>query len=224
MKPLNSLVEMPPRMSTGLGELDLVLGGGIVHGSATLIGGEPGIGKSTLLIQTVAALARACRRVSYISGEESDGQVRLRAQRLGLGDAPGELAASSSVRDILTTMSDLKPELLIIDSIQTVHSDLIEGAPGTVSQVRACSHELISFARRAVPLSSSSGTSRRTELLPAPAYWNTWSIPSYRSRKIGVTNSECSERSTTALAELTKSASLPWVIVVWPRYRTQSTV
>src|SRR3546814_4889300 len=78
MKPLNSLVEMPPRMSTGLGELDLVLGGGIVHGSATLIGGEPGIGKSTLLIQTVAALARAGRRVAYISGEESDGQVRLR--------------------------------------------------------------------------------------------------------------------------------------------------
>src|SRR3546814_394045 len=105
MKPLNSLVEMPPRMSTGLGELDLVLGGGIVHGSATLIGGEPGIGKSTLLIQTVAALARAGRRVAYISGEESDGQVRLRAQRLGLGDAPVELAASSSVRDILTTMS-----------------------------------------------------------------------------------------------------------------------
>src|SRR3546814_13299932 len=97
MKPLNSLVEMPPRMSTGLGELDLVLGGGIVHGSATLIGGEPGIGKSTLLIQTVAALARAGRRVAYISGEESDGQVRLRAQRLGLGVAPVHLAASPSV-------------------------------------------------------------------------------------------------------------------------------
>src|SRR3546814_9146439 len=88
-----------------------------------------------------------CRSVAYISGEEADGQVRLRAQRLGLGDAPVELAASSSVRDILTTMSDLKPELLIIDSIQTVHSDLIEGAPGPVSQVRACSHELISFAK-----------------------------------------------------------------------------
>src|SRR3546814_19325464 len=75
--------------------------------------------------------------------------------------------------------------------------------------------------RRAVPLSSSSGTSRRTEILPAPAYWNTWSIPSYRSREIGVTNSECSERSKTDLAELTKSASLPWVLVVWTRYRTQ---
>src|SRR3546814_12718915 len=123
-------------MSTGLGELDLVLGGGIVHGSATLIGGEPGIGKSTLLIQTVAALARAGRRVAYISGEESDGQVRLRAQRLGLGDAPVELAASSSVRDILTTLSDLKPELLILHSTQTVHTTLTQRHPGKVTQAQ----------------------------------------------------------------------------------------
>src|SRR3546814_15817239 len=106
MKPLNSLVEMPPRMSTGLGELDLVLGGGIVHGSATLIGGEPGIGKSTLLIQTVAALARAGRRVAYISGEDSDGQVRLRAQRPGLGDAPVEPGASPPARQTPHTTQD----------------------------------------------------------------------------------------------------------------------
>lgn len=147
MKALNAKVDLPPRMSSGIGELDLVLGGGIVHGSATLIGGEPGIGKSTLLIQAVAQLARTGRRVAYISGEESDNQVRLRAQRLGLGDAEVDLASSNSVRDILTTMADLKPEILIIDSIQTMHSDLIEGAPGTVSQVRACSHELINFAK-----------------------------------------------------------------------------
>jgi DNA repair protein RadA/Sms len=147
MKPLNDTVEMPPRMSSGLDELDNVLGGGIVHGSAILIGGEPGIGKSTLLIQAVAALALTGRRVSYISGEESDGQVRLRAQRLGLGDAPVDLASSSSVRDILTTMEGLRPEVLVIDSIQTMFSDLVEGAPGTVSQVRACSHELIKFAK-----------------------------------------------------------------------------
>src|SRR3546814_14580097 len=126
MKPLNSLVEMPPRMSTGLGELDLVLGGGIVHGSATLIGGEPGIGKSTLLIQTVAALARAGRRVAYISGQESDGQVRLRAQRLRLGDAPVEPAASSSVREMPTTMPDLKPEPPNSDSLQTVTTTFIQ--------------------------------------------------------------------------------------------------
>jgi DNA repair protein RadA/Sms len=147
MLALNAQVTLPPRMKTGIGELDTVLGGGIVHGSATLIGGEPGIGKSTLLIQAVASLARIGRSAAYISGEESADQVRLRAQRLGLGDANVQLASASSVRDILTTMADLRPEILIVDSIQTVHSDLIEGAPGTVSQVRACSNELIRFAK-----------------------------------------------------------------------------
>src|SRR3546814_11844018 len=101
MKPLNSLVEMPPRMSTGLGELDLVLGGGIVHGSATLIGGEPGIGKSTLLIQTVAALARAGSRVAYISGEEYEGQVRLRPKRVGLGDDTVDPRAPSDGKSVV---------------------------------------------------------------------------------------------------------------------------
>ncbi|AXK43750.1 DNA repair protein RadA [Erythrobacter aureus] len=148
MTPLNTQVVMPERLKTGIGELDTVLGGGIVHGSATLLGGEPGIGKSTLLIQTVAQLARAGNKVAYVSGEESDNQVRLRAQRLGLADAPVELASGSSVRDILTTMTELRPEVLIVDSIQTVHSDQIEGAPGTVSQVRACSNELIGFAKK----------------------------------------------------------------------------
>lgn len=147
MSSLHQSVAMPPRMKTGINELDAVLGGGIVHGSATLLGGEPGIGKSTLLIQTVASLARSGRKTAYISGEESADQVRLRAQRLGLGDAPVMLASGSSVRDILTTMDDLKPDVLIVDSIQTVHSDLIEGAPGTVSQVRACSNELIRYAK-----------------------------------------------------------------------------
>lgn len=147
MAALDSPVQLPPRMKTGITELDNVLGGGIVHGSATLLGGEPGIGKSTLLIQTVASLARSGRKTAYISGEESADQVRLRAQRLGLGDAPVQLASASSVRDILTTMDDIKPEILIVDSIQTVHSDLIEGAPGTVSQVRACSNELIRYAK-----------------------------------------------------------------------------
>lgn len=144
---LNAPITHPERMETGIHEFDNVLGGGIVHGSATLIGGEPGIGKSTLLIQTVASLARSGRNTVYISGEESGDQVRLRAQRLGLGDAPVQLASGSSVRDILTTMSEIKPNVLIVDSIQTVHSDMIEGAPGTVSQVRACSLELIKYAK-----------------------------------------------------------------------------
>lgn len=147
MVPLDADVPLPERMATGSHELDNVLGGGLVHGSAILLGGEPGIGKSTLLIQTVAKLARAGRRVAYISGEESADQVRLRAKRLGLADAAVQLASANSVRNILTTMTELKPEVLVIDSIQTVHSDQIEGAPGTVSQVRACSNELIGFAK-----------------------------------------------------------------------------
>jgi DNA repair protein RadA/Sms len=147
---LDTEIALPPRMATGIGEFDRALGGGFVAGSATLIGGDPGIGKSTLLLQAAANLARAGRKVVYISGEEAADQVRLRAQRLGLGDAPVQLASATSVRDILTTLSATSggpPALVVIDSIQTMHSDQIEGAPGTVSQVRASSQELIRFAK-----------------------------------------------------------------------------
>lgn len=146
---LDSDVELPRRTGTGLAEFDRALGGGLVPGSATLIGGDPGIGKSTLLLQAAAAVARGGRDVVYVSGEEAADQVRLRARRLGLGDAPVRLASATSVRDILTTLGDgPAPALLIIDSIQTMHSDLIEGAPGTVSQVRASAQELIRFAKQ----------------------------------------------------------------------------
>lgn len=145
---LDADIPLPDRMATGIAELDRALGGGFVEGSATLIGGDPGIGKSTLLLQAAAKLAMAGRPVAYVSGEEAADQVRLRARRLGLGQAPVRLAAATSVRDILTTLSiGMPPALLIIDSIQTMHSDLIEGAPGTVSQVRASGQELIRFAK-----------------------------------------------------------------------------
>lgn len=145
---LDSETALPNRETTGIAEFDRALGGGLVAGSATLIGGDPGIGKSTLLLQAAAKMALRGLAVAYISGEEAAGQVRLRAQRLGLGAAPVQLASATSVRDILTTLSAGKtPELLIIDSIQTMHSDLIEGAPGTVSQVRASAQELIRFAK-----------------------------------------------------------------------------
>jgi DNA repair protein RadA/Sms len=145
---LDSDIALPQRLSTGIAEFDRALGGGLVAGSATLLGGDPGIGKSTLLLQTAANLARSGLDVAYISGEEAVDQVRLRARRLGLGDAPVQLAAATSVRDILTTLGGARPPaLLIIDSIQTMHSDLIEGAPGTVSQVRASAQELIRFAK-----------------------------------------------------------------------------
>ncbi len=145
---LDGDIPLPDRLPTGIAELDRALGGGLVAGSATLIGGDPGIGKSTLLLQAAARLASAGHTVAYISGEEAAGQVRMRGVRLGLGKAPVQLAAATSVRDILTTFADRPaPAMLVIDSIQTMHSDLIEGAPGTVSQVRASAHELIRFAK-----------------------------------------------------------------------------
>jgi DNA repair protein RadA/Sms len=145
---LDADIKLPDRMATGIAELDRALGGGFVEASATLIGGDPGIGKSTLLLQAAAKMASAGLSVAYVSGEEAVDQVRLRARRLGLGNAPVQLAAATSTRDILTTLSiGPPPALLVIDSIQTMHSDLIEGAPGTVSQVRASSQELIRFAK-----------------------------------------------------------------------------
>jgi len=119
-----------------------------VPGSAILMGGDPGIGKSTLLLQAAARVALSGASAVYISGEEASDQVRLRADRLGLGKAPIRLASATSVRDILTTLgAGEPPALLVIDSIQTMHSDQIEGAPGTVSQVRGCAFELIRYAK-----------------------------------------------------------------------------
>ncbi|MEN3973260.1 DNA repair protein RadA [Sphingomicrobium sp. XHP0235] len=144
---LDADIPIPERIESGIAEFDRALGGGLVPGSATLIGGDPGIGKSTLLLQVAARIASFGRGSIYVSGEEAADQVRRRALRLGLGDAPVRLAAATSVRDILTTLAEEEPDFLVIDSIQTMHSDMIEGAPGTVSQVRASAHELVRFAK-----------------------------------------------------------------------------
>ena len=137
-----------PRLITGIAELDRVAGGGFVPGSTTLIGGEPGIGKSTLAIQACAAVARSGGRVVYVSGEELTAQVRLRAARLGLADAPVQLAAQTFVEDIVATLgSGDAPKFVVIDLIQTMWSDAIELAPGTVSQVRGSAQALIRFAK-----------------------------------------------------------------------------
>ena len=141
--------EQAPRIIIGISEMDRMLGGGLVAGSATLIGGDPGIGKSTLLLQTVAALAKSGRKTAYISGEESIAQVRLRAARLGLLEPSVDLAAATSVRDIISSLDVANsPDVLVIDSIQTMFLDNIESAPGTVTQVRAASLELIKLAKR----------------------------------------------------------------------------
>ncbi|TBN41153.1 DNA repair protein RadA [Paracoccus subflavus] len=149
--PLSSLATTeapPPRHLAGMDELDRVLGGGLVPGSAVLVGGDPGIGKSTLLLQGAAAFARRGLNAVYISGEEASAQVRMRAQRLGLADAPVRLGAETNLRDILTTLDTERPDLAIIDSIQTLWSDQVEAAPGSVAQVRAAAHELVTFAKR----------------------------------------------------------------------------
>ena len=141
--------EAPPlRAHSGMDELDRVLGGGLVPASATLVGGDPGIGKSTLLLQAAARFAAAGLSVVYVSGEEASAQIRMRAQRLGLGNAAVQLAAETNLRDILTTLDRARPDLVIIDSIQTMWADNVEAAPGSVSQVRSAAHELVSFAKR----------------------------------------------------------------------------
>ena len=147
-QPLAATGAEPPRTATGLEELDRVTGGGFVPGSVILLGGEPGIGKSTLLIQACAKLAMAGARVAYISGEEAVAQVRMRAERLGLSGAPVELAAATNVEDITSTLNAGPPfTLVVIDSIQTMWTETIEAAPGTVSQVRGAAQFLIRYAK-----------------------------------------------------------------------------
>lgn len=140
------------RSVTGIAEFDRTLGGGLVPGSATLIGGDPGIGKSTLLLQSVCALSMKGVRCVYVSGEEATDQVRMRAQRLGLEHAPVELASACNVRDILSSVEGADAhgravDVLIIDSIQTMYIDNIESAPGTVTQVRTSAQEIIRHAK-----------------------------------------------------------------------------
>ncbi len=138
----------PPRVATGIEELDRVTGGGFVPGSVLLIGGEPGIGKSTLLLQACARLADRGSKVAYISGEEAMGQVRLRAERLGLSQAPVALAAATNVEDIVATLGEGRGfSVAVIDSIQTMWSEAVEAAPGTVTQVRSAAQALIRYAK-----------------------------------------------------------------------------
>ncbi|WP_029042735.1 DNA repair protein RadA [Cucumibacter marinus] len=147
--PLSGETEDAQRVVTGIAELDRVTGGGFVVGSAVLVGGDPGIGKSTLLLQAVAALGAAGRNTVYISGEEAIAQVRLRAQRLGVADTPVRLAAETNVEAILATLEGAdKPDLVIIDSIQTLWTDRIDSAPGTVTQVRTSAQALTRFAKK----------------------------------------------------------------------------
>ncbi len=142
----------PERRLTGINELDRVLGGGLVPASAILVAGDPGIGKSTILLQACAALAQKGERTLYISGEEATDQLRMRAARTGLDGSDVRLAAATSIADIVATVDSFgtgeMPALIVIDSIQTMHVDGLDAAPGTVSQVRAAAQVLIGLAKR----------------------------------------------------------------------------
>ncbi|MDR3500864.1 MAG: DNA repair protein RadA [Parvibaculum sp.] len=147
--PIKGETADPPRLVTGVAEFDRVCGGGLVPGSALLVGGDPGIGKSTLLLQAMAALARKGEDVVYISGEEAVAQVRMRARRLGLADAAVQLGAETNLKDIIATLESGKaPAAVVIDSIQTMWSEALDSAPGTVTQVRATAQDLVRFAKR----------------------------------------------------------------------------
>jgi DNA repair protein RadA/Sms len=152
---LRGSTAMPPRRTSGIAEFDRVCGGGLVAGSALLVGGDPGIGKSTLLLQVVAALASRSAKAGetlgclYISGEEAIDQVRMRAERLAVSGAPVELATATGIRDIAASLDrEDRPQIVVIDSIQTMYLDTLDSAPGTVSQVRAAAQELIRLAKR----------------------------------------------------------------------------
>ena len=147
-----SLVQIP-RIGTGYSEFDNVLGGGIVAGSITLLGGEPGIGKSTLLLQMVLKIKE--KRILYISGEESEAQLKMRAERLCPGHHPDNLfiLTETSTQDIFEHIKNVQPELLVIDSIQTLQSSLIDSAAGSISQIKDCAAEFQHYAKTsAVPV------------------------------------------------------------------------
>lgn len=145
---LAGAADPPARLATGISELDRVCGGGLVPASALLVGGDPGVGKSTLLLQAAAALAERGADVAYVTGEEAEAQVQDRARRLKAQKAPVRLAAETDLRKILDGLKAMKPDVVIVDSIQTLWADGVDAAPGTVAQVRACAHELVRFAKR----------------------------------------------------------------------------
>jgi len=137
------------RVSSGIAEFDRVMGGGVVSASATLLGGDPGIGKSTILIQAARGLARSEKSVLYVSGEESEAQVKLRASRLGISEDEIYLMSETSLERILAAATELSPAAMIVDSIQTVFSSDLQGAPGSVGQVRECAARLVFFGKKA---------------------------------------------------------------------------
>ena len=195
-------------MSSGIAEFDRVLGGGIVPGALVLLGGEPGIGKSTLLLQVAAHVARNVGPVLYSSGEESEHQIKLRGERLAVDRAPLYLLAETCLERILEEIERLKPALVIVDSIQTIFSARFQSAPGSIGQVREVATHLL-FAAKGKKHSHRAGraTSPRTAALRARRRSSTSSTRCCISKASGITPIAWCARSRTGSARRTSSAS-----------------
>ena len=210
-------------MKSGIGEFDRVTGGGLVPGSAILIGGDPGIGKSTILLQVMSKLADNNIKTVYISGEESVAQVRMRAKRLGLAESDVSLGSETNLRDILATLSKGDcPNVVVIDSIQTMYADTIESAPGTVAQVRTSAQELIRFAEENEMFACcSSAMSPKTVKSQDHALWNIWLILSFILKGTAVISFVFYAQLKTVLAVLMKLVYLKWVNSAFPKFLTR---
>ena len=188
-----------PRIDLHDAELNRVLGGGLVQGSLVLIGGEPGIGKSTLVLQTILRIPE--KRILYISGEESARQLKLRADRLSGTSADCLIVCETSLEQIYVHIKNTRPDLVIIDSIQTISTETLESSPGSIAQVRECSASILRFAKET--RSSSSAISTRKEALPGLRYWSTLWTP---CSNLKATNIIC---TASCAASKTVSAALP---------------
>ena len=196
---------------TGLPEVDRVLGGGFVPGSVTLVGGEPGIGKSTLLLQLVGATAAAGVTSLYVSGEESAGQVRSRADRLGAVQDALWLVSETALPHIMTHIEKVQPEIVVIDSIQTLHDPNLGSAPGSVAQVRECANRLVTHAKAHGTTVLLVGHVTKEGTLAGPRCSSMWSTRCSSSTAIVTTVCGFCVPRSTALAPPPKSGSCRWI-------------
>jgi Predicted ATP-dependent serine protease len=166
------------RLSTANTEFDRVLGGGLAPGSLVLIGGDPGIGKSTLVLTTLATMTAAGVKTLYVSGEESASQVKLRSERLNVSGSDMLLLCETGLEKIIEKAKEIKPQVLVVDSIQTVYKGDLPGTPGSASQLRECTLDLMVFAKNTGCITILIGHVTKTGRLLALVFWSTWSIPS----------------------------------------------
>ena len=195
------------RMPSGDVELDRVLGGGIVPGSMMLVGGEPGIGKSTLLLQVALAIKG---KVVYVSGEESEQQIKLRSARVTEESSECFLLTETNTQSLLHHLGTLKPAMVVIDSIQTLHSSMLDSTAGSVPQIRACTAELIQFAKNTQTPVFLVGHITKDGAIAGPKYWNIWLIPYCILKAIAIMYIASYAHTKTVLVPLPNSAFIPW--------------